>query len=429
MNSASNVSKSRLVVIFSLALLSFFPSDGYLILLNLVVCLVFFRTVGFKYLLLFASISIPTFLAAILQAHFYWKGYTVAFLSFSSLIYIFYANKYQDPDLEALKTFSKLYVLLSVLQIPIGIVQIIVVYGLDFSQFITNSSVGDEALGTIGNSALLADKHLLALFLLWYFKKEYTPVKFWLYFVALSASFLMIGANHTILALVAASFVFVLLTAFQSSSLKELSRKVGGLALMCAGIFAALSILFQSQMKYIVDTLGHVADSLEYAGKYRAYQGAWDVFTHHTAFLFTGLGLGTFASRSAFMLSGEYLWQGKLALFGVDTTPYFDRYMFPLWNRQLTDIQYLAGTVNQPFSTYLAVLSECGLVVFVLLLCFQVKVLAHFYQRDSLMFFFCLFLCIMLFIDNFLEFPHRGQRTARLRSSPPMRGSIRGNLS
>lgn len=405
MNSASDSSKSHSFLIFVFALLSFFPSDGYLLLLNVAVIIVFFRVLGFKYVILFAGVSIFTFAGAILQSHLYVKGYILAFLNFSSLIYIFYAREVQDQELTSLTRFARFYVLLSLLQIPIQIFQFMRVYGLDLAQFITNSSAGDEALGTIGNSALLADKQLLALFMLWYFRKEYSRSWWFFMFIALSLSFLVIGANHTILALLFAALVFVTTTLFQFQSIKLLTQKVGVVALLFVSIYGVLRFLLESQYQYISDTLGHVANSLEYAGKIRAYLGAYEVFTRHTGLLITGLGLGTFASRAAFMLSGEYLWQGKLALFGVERSVFFEQQMFPLWNRQITDIQYLAGTVNQPFSTYLAVLSECGIIVFAVFLIYCGRVLWYFHRHDAFMYFLVLFLMTMLFIDNFLEFP------------------------
>lgn len=76
--------------------------------------------------------------------------------------------------------------------------------------------------------------------------------------------------------------------------------------------------------------------------------------------IFLGVGPGGFNSRTAFFLNGDY---ASFGIFPIAASAYHYEHVFPLWNSSLLSTAYTDGSMNQPFSSFLALLSEYGLVV------------------------------------------------------------------
>lgn len=131
--------------------------------------------------------------------------------------------------------------------------------------------------------------------------------------------------------------------------------------------------------------------------------------------LLLGSGPGTFNSRSAFMAGSPQLFNA-LPFLKSDKQPYyFKNYAYPLWNHTNTSVLlYEDGFRNQPFSSILAFLGEYGLI-FTLVLLWSVF---EYYNRIKNLYkssgqkhaqwlfkFLLLFLLLLLFIDNYYEYP------------------------
>jgi len=136
--------------------------------------------------------------------------------------------------------------------------------------------------------------------------------------------------------------------------------------------------------------------------------------------LLFGTGPGTFNSRASFLLNGDYS-EGNIfeRALGVSTSNVARRYAHPLWSTYLVSKPFQDGTLNQPFSSLIALLSEYGLV-FTLLVAYGLRrrvtrVLRHLeriaakgsfearVQRDWLKM-ATIFVVGMLIGDNQLEF-------------------------
>lgn len=124
--------------------------------------------------------------------------------------------------------------------------------------------------------------------------------------------------------------------------------------------------------------------------------------------LLFGLGPGTFNSRAAFMLNGDYT---SMSALPVSVTPAHERIIRPLWNSEDLTLQFQDGSMNQPFSSVLGLLSEYGLVAF---LCFCVAFIrlwgstaacAMDRRNAFLTHFLFSFVAMIGLLDNILEYP------------------------
>ncbi|MCY4419379.1 MAG: hypothetical protein OXB93_06000 [Cytophagales bacterium] len=83
--------------------------------------------------------------------------------------------------------------------------------------------------------------------------------------------------------------------------------------------------------------------------------------------LFLGAGAANYSSRAAFVMGGEYVgWYPQHLSYKSED---FSKGPFSLWNPRVVTFMYTDGTANQPFSFYLQLLTEYGLIgVFLFLL-------------------------------------------------------------
>jgi hypothetical protein len=70
---------------------------------------------------------------------------------------------------------------------------------------------------------------------------------------------------------------------------------------------------------------------------------------------FTGYGGGGFNSRAAFLLNGEH---SSISFLPVSISDIHQALIMPLWSSYILSQSYSDGTMNQPFSSILAILSE-----------------------------------------------------------------------
>ena len=97
-----------------------------------------------------------------------------------------------------------------------------------------------------------------------------------------------------------------------------------------------------------------------------AYFQTYDFLTRGPKELLTGAGVGNYSSRSTFIVGGEYVdWYPKHLIY---RSPDFEKGAFSLWNKKLLSQPFSDGTANQPFSFYLQMLGEYGLVGLLLFL-------------------------------------------------------------
>jgi hypothetical protein len=138
------------------------------------------------------------------------------------------------------------------------------------------------------------------------------------------------------------------------------------------------------------------------------------IFFNDIYLLLFGTGPGTFNSRISFMFNGDFANSFSVLFksFGSNAPAYANEYVYPLWNSAIASIRYMDGTINQPFSTCISLLSEYGIFfvcVVIILLIKKIKYISsitkkHLFHKKYI-FFLLLFLLWLFFIDNYIEYP------------------------
>ena len=77
--------------------------------------------------------------------------------------------------------------------------------------------------------------------------------------------------------------------------------------------------------------------------------------------LITGVGGGGFNSRASFMLNGDY---SSVGFIPVSISQWHSTYIMPLWSKEILSQAYQDGSMNQPFSNFLSILAEYGIIGF-----------------------------------------------------------------
>lgn len=135
------------------------------------------------------------------------------------------------------------------------------------------------------------------------------------------------------------------------------------------------------------------------------------IFNDPKIFLF-GTSPGTYNSRTAFYLNGDFVQNEFLKEHFSYRTRYHEKYVFPILNRDYLDAQrWNDGTRNQPYSSIISVLFEYGFLVgflFFHLFFKQIKKI----RRSSINLnvsnyfkFLSVFLFLILLVQNYLEYP------------------------
>lgn len=140
--------------------------------------------------------------------------------------------------------------------------------------------------------------------------------------------------------------------------------------------------------------------------KMLAFEGALNVISDPVKLLF-GISPGTYNSRTSFLLNGEYS-SSKLFANAQVRPKYAERDIYPLWNKKIT-FQYNDGTRNEPFSSFIAVIVEYGILQGLILIIMFRKRYKTLKDKNPKIKFFLRFLYYFTLFnmvsENYLEYP------------------------
>lgn len=145
------------------------------------------------------------------------------------------------------------------------------------------------------------------------------------------------------------------------------------------------------------------------------FQNYLNAYTSDFIDLLFGSGPGTFNSRSAFMVGSPTYFNIDMIKSG-DQPFYFREYAYSLWNPSNTGPY--DGFMNQPFSSFLAILGEYGLLFTATLVYLLIRRFKFYYKMGNQMakttnvsiefqmYRFCsIFALLLVIIDNYMEYP------------------------
>lgn len=140
--------------------------------------------------------------------------------------------------------------------------------------------------------------------------------------------------------------------------------------------------------------------------KIMAFEGGIRILSNPSYFLF-GISPGTYNSRVSFLLNGEYT-RNKLFK-KINNRPFnANNDIYPLWNKNVT-YEFNDGTRNEPFSSFLALVVEYGVLqtILILFLIFQNYRRIKSENINDVFFiqFLFSFFILNLLTENYLEYP------------------------
>jgi hypothetical protein len=140
--------------------------------------------------------------------------------------------------------------------------------------------------------------------------------------------------------------------------------------------------------------------------------GARQLFFSDTKVFILGTSPGTFNSRTAFYLNGDFIQNSFIQKQFHENTTYHEKYVLPILNRKLiTVVPWNDGTRNQPFSSIIAIFLEYGFFIgcgFSLLFIQKIKAIkkqTKFVAYKNYIKFLTIFILLLLLVQNYMEYP------------------------
>ena len=396
---------SRGLVVLSVYI-SFLYTDIFIAIFSLFILAPLFLDGARKYFGVYFLFLMFSLLGGLFGSEFLLISYLFSIITFVAIFFWFLSGSHRI-SLELVHSFMYAHVAASFLQLPLQFLQLFMAYGLDWGVLFSNSSAGDIAVGTLGHSGVLAYKAIISVFFLMLLKGSIRKSRFIFLLSSLLLSFFIVGSNHTLIAL---GLVFLLEAVYGVfvvffARLSNLKFSVSSVLVGVAGfmLLLILTLSASSQVEYIYNSVRALLDSDFMVGKVVAYLNTYKLFAENIGLLVVGVGVGEYASRASFMLSGSYLRSGELPFIGAVYSQEFLVGLSSLWTDSIKSNPAISGTMFQPFSSHLTLIAELGMILYVLFSVYLFRIIfvikKDVYARGLFLFFY-----ILMFFENIFEF-------------------------
>lgn len=279
--------------------------------------------------------------------------------------FLVFSLAYAVGDQASLRPLLRMLLVVSLVQIPIGVLQMFAFIGFRLANpfQVYGLAAGDWFSGTLmlsgKNSHVVSLKLALSMLLAWQVSRHVTRLGRTGRLVVLALlifGWLTPSAVHSMLCFLAAIGTASLLLA---SSVRTVAGLLG-ISLLAVAIVAVTqweNVLYARNL--ILLTAGSTG---VLPGKAAALVNTLTELPAAAPQLpWTGVGLGRYSSYAAMILSGEHLSSAN-PLIPVSFSDYTSRFILPYWNRELLLAnEWASGVVNQPFFTYMSIYGELGL--------------------------------------------------------------------
>lgn len=352
-------------------------------------------------------------------------NFLLATLTFFAPV-ISFINIFLFPyDKKHLTWAISLIIFFSVIQIPIGIYQIYRGIGWDvINPFKITKAAGDFFVGTLGsNSTLVAVKMVFVASITTALFINTKKRKYLVLALILALGWILPSAMHTIILAVAILILYIVTAFIKKFFRMLLSKKLSQsriiLALVAITVLSVFSVMTQkNNINYAINRISIFLgkEGQESNRKWIGLKNTIFKLPHEKYYApLIGVGIGSYSSRAALILSGEYLRQ-QPDFIPISLSKETKKFIVPLWNRELLEDPTKHGVANQPFSTWQSMYGELGLAgIFMLCLVFFQNLKAfslsnhssNMYQKSisNSMKFFTFYLFFLFFFDNWFEYP------------------------
>lgn len=293
-------------------------------------------------------------------------GFNTWFVGVVTLVIAYTLGEYIN-----ILTYFRFILLLSLIQIPIGLYQIFsIVEFQTLNPFKIYASAGDMFSGTMllsgVNSHVLGIKMLFTLLLV-YFIPQITSLNRAIVLFSLIIGWILPSAIHSFLCFFSAVLTYILVV---RKNLKVLFRVFVFLGLAFSFILLTQEFAFEYVENLITSSIN--LDKAPRKVLY-LYSTLFELTPEKPHVAVLGLGLGRYSSYGSMAASGELL---RFDFMPVVISPETQKYIIPLWNKVLIRIdEWKEGVANQPWFTYMSLYGELGLTGLILFIFFWFKII------------------------------------------------------
>jgi len=276
-------------------------------------------------------------------------------------------------------------------------------------------AAGDYIVGTLGkNSHLFSMKMLVLFFISLYTWKFFRKKGYLLLSLIFLETWLLGSALHTVMVMFGALGLYWFI--FTSGAIKKL-KLILAISVLSGATIGVLLYQQGKNINYIVSMLSYAKTGIHDVplGKIDAYYRTLLEVPSNEGLrvILFGFGPGGYASRASWLLSGSYL-ENQSYIPVVPSDPW-EAYLQDLWNPTIVrQFVWRQGVANQPFSTWLSILGEFGIVGLGLFIWLLTRVLIRYHRaaanhpndptaKISIM--IILLMAFSFLFDNWLEYP------------------------
>lgn len=345
-------------------------------------------------------VGVNSFIFFLLTLWWYFNGflffnYFISVLLFSSFLSIFSAGHYGDFNI--FKKALKLLVIIMIVNSALGFVQMSIYRD------------PDAFIGLFGRGGLqshgLAIIYALLIPVLHFDNDLFGKNRSKLIIFIFSLSFILcFYGSGLIFVILSCVFVFVV-----NKNVKYLIMTTAFIPLAMLAVFFFDEAVYYYNIKVFMFFIEHIEVWLSTGSTDEAprrlvlFFNYLDLASNDILYVLFGSGPGTFNSRVSFLLNGDY---SSFEFLPVSIHPDARDFVFPLWNSELLARGYQDGSMNQPFSSFISVIAEYGVFVFVFSSFYifnKLKVIYYFFQKELFLYLFSL-LFFLLFFENMYEY-------------------------
>lgn len=356
----------------------------------------------------------------------FWNCFTYG--STLCTLVVLFSLPFKDEDAPRIFWFS---VYLTLFQVAVGYVQML--YAQSFQSLnpfgVLGKAAGDLFVGTtfdvgIGNMVAIKISLTVLLFIPFWFSERTMKNSFIL--VLLLIGWVLPSAIYTlIIGFIVIIFYYVIRGLVRALFTLRMPSTIF-YALVTAVLIVGMFVYTQwENVEYTVESLRQVyttaanKDVTKTSGKVVYFREVFSKLPiEYPWFPLVGVGPGNYSSRSAWLVSGEYL-ERQPDYIPITPSEAAKTYLIPLWSRkQISETSKGAGSItNQPFSTWISLFCEFGIgaVIVLSLLFFTLdrafrrnqRQVEDIFQRDLALGLrmVLLYFVILFFVDNLFEWP------------------------
>lgn len=346
-----------------------------------------YSSVLFRIVTAFILVLLGIIFYSYLNAHFILQNGLLAVGTYSWIV-IFLALPFKKQDCSKVYAFFiRWAVPMFILQAFIGFIQAIYGFLLSGSFDLSN---GDHVEGTIHLplpptatfSNVIFAFNLIVLFLLliphiFQSKRHLLPVLFFGFLVILLASVV-----HLILFLCVSLLIAYLVTRPRLELRGFLLRSLFRIGLISIPVIGA--VLLSANLSNL-SSLGKKLSSFE-SPKTKVLKYVFtELPDHYPTMPWLGIGPGQFSSRAS-LIGSSYYFGGlenptKLPILSAETSWSMNKYLMPEWI-WVTELPFSAGSTLKPYSSWISVISEQGLLAFGMLIFLLIRILLRCWRKS-----------------------------------------------